>query len=74
MQVAIDGGTETVHGHTRGHACTARLSQRSTRQSFYVDKGDVLTSAGKAAGTDLCLHVVRRDHSAAVANRSPGDW
>lgn len=35
---------------------------------LYVDDGDVLTSAGKAAGMDLCLHVVRRDHGAAVAN------
>lgn len=36
---------------------------------LYVDDGDVLTSAGNAAGIDLLLHVVRRDHGAAVANR-----
>jgi AraC family transcriptional regulator, transcriptional activator FtrA len=35
---------------------------------LYVDDGDVLTSAGSAAGLDLCLHLVRRDHGAAVAN------
>lgn len=35
---------------------------------LYVDEGRVLTSAGKAAGTDLCLYVVRRDHGSAVAN------
>jgi AraC family transcriptional activator FtrA len=35
---------------------------------LYVDAGDVLTSAGSAAGIDLCLHIVRRDHGAAVAN------
>jgi AraC family transcriptional regulator, transcriptional activator FtrA len=35
---------------------------------LYVDDGSVLTSAGKAAGMDLCLHVVRSDHGAAVAN------
>src|SRR6266511_229849 len=34
---------------------------------LYVDDGDVLTSAGVAAGLDLCLHVVRSDHGAAVA-------
>lgn len=28
---------------------------------LYVDEGQVLTSAGVAAGVDLCLHVVRRD-------------
>src|SRR3954452_7828072 len=36
---------------------------------LYVDDGDVLTSAGNAAGIDLLLHVVRRDHGAEVANR-----
>ncbi len=36
---------------------------------LYVDDGDVLTSAGNAAGIDLLLHVVRRDHGTEVANR-----
>jgi transcriptional regulator GlxA family with amidase domain len=36
---------------------------------LYVDDGDVLTSAGVAAGIDLCLHIIRRDHGSAVANR-----
>ena len=36
---------------------------------LYVDDGRVLTSAGKAAGHDLCLHVVRQDFGAGVANR-----
>jgi len=35
---------------------------------LYVDDGTVLTSAGSAAGLDLCLHLVRADHGAAVAN------
>ncbi|MDX6355793.1 MAG: hypothetical protein QOF98_2696 [Streptomyces sp.] len=35
---------------------------------LYVDDGDVLTSAGVAAGIDLCLHIVRRDFGTAVAN------
>ena len=34
---------------------------------LYVDEGQVLTSAGVAAGLDLCLHVIRRDHGAEVA-------
>ncbi|HEY6759784.1 MAG TPA: helix-turn-helix domain-containing protein [Baekduia sp.] len=34
---------------------------------LYVDDGDVLTSAGLAAGMDLCLHVVRGDHGADAA-------
>ncbi len=35
---------------------------------LYVDAGPVLTSAGTAAGIDLCLHVVREAHGARVAN------
>lgn len=34
---------------------------------LYVDNGQLLTSAGAAAGLDLCLHLVRLDHGAAVA-------
>ncbi|MCP2264580.1 GlxA family transcriptional regulator [Promicromonospora thailandica] len=36
-------------------------------ESLYIDNGQVLTSAGAAAGLDLCLHLVRRDHGVAVA-------
>jgi transcriptional regulator GlxA family with amidase domain len=36
---------------------------------LFVDDGDVLTSAGVAAGIDLLLHLVRRDHGTAAANR-----
>ncbi|MFG3552818.1 transcriptional regulator FtrA [Micromonospora sp. NPDC047557] len=35
---------------------------------LYLDDGDLLTSAGSAAGLDLSVHVVRRDHGAAIAN------
>jgi AraC family transcriptional activator FtrA len=35
---------------------------------LYVDEGDVLTSAGSAAGLDLCLHIVRGDFGASAAN------
>ncbi|MEV6299587.1 helix-turn-helix domain-containing protein [Actinoplanes sp. NPDC051861] len=37
---------------------------------LFVDDGDVLTSAGVGAGVDLCLHIVRTDHGADVANRA----
>jgi transcriptional regulator GlxA family with amidase domain len=36
---------------------------------LYTDDGSVLTSAGVAAGVDLCLHMVRLDYGAAVANK-----
>jgi AraC family transcriptional regulator, transcriptional activator FtrA len=35
---------------------------------LYIDDGDILTSGGVAAGIDLCLHVVRKDLGAEVAN------
>lgn len=34
---------------------------------LFIDNGQILTSAGAAAGLDLCLHMVRRDHGSAVA-------
>ncbi|MGI5255734.1 GlxA family transcriptional regulator [Streptomyces angustmyceticus] len=39
------------------------------RDVLYVDEGNVLTSAGVCCGIDLCLHIVRRDLGAMVANR-----
>lgn len=35
---------------------------------LYIQDGPVLTSSGYAAGIDLCLHIIRTDYGAAVAN------
>jgi len=35
---------------------------------LYVDGGSLLTSAGSAAGIDLCLHLIRRDFGTKAAN------
>jgi AraC family transcriptional regulator, transcriptional activator FtrA len=66
----LDGRRATTHWDS-----TERLARRYPRVSvdpsvLYVDGGSVLTSAGVAAGLDLCLHVIRRDHGAAVAAQS----
>ncbi|MFE3109610.1 GlxA family transcriptional regulator [Kitasatospora indigofera] len=37
-------------------------------EALYVDEGDIVTGAGAAAGFDLCLHLLRREFGAAVAN------
>jgi transcriptional regulator GlxA family with amidase domain len=63
----LDGRRATTHW-----AATAELARRHPTVTvdpdvLFVDEGDVLTSAGAAAGLDLCLHLVRRDHGAAVA-------
>jgi transcriptional regulator GlxA family with amidase domain len=65
----LDGRRATTHWR---HA--AELRERFPRvrvepDVLYVDEGDLLTSAGVAAGIDLCLHIVRRDRGAAEANR-----
>lgn len=35
---------------------------------LYIDEGDIITSAGTGSAIDACLHLVRLDHGAAVAN------
>jgi len=35
---------------------------------LYVDEGDIITSAGSSAGIDACLHIVRCDYGAKIAN------
>lgn len=36
---------------------------------LYLDDGDLLTSAGTAAGIDCCLHLLRKEWGAELANR-----
>ena len=65
----LDGRTATTHW--RHAPLLARRYPRVTvtPDVLYVDHGDILTSAGTAAGIDLCLHLVRGDHGAEIANR-----
>lgn len=37
--------------------------------ALYVDCGDLITSAGAAAGIDCCLHLLRKECGSAVANK-----
>jgi transcriptional regulator GlxA family with amidase domain len=64
----LDGLRATTHwAHT--DALAARYPNvRVDPDVLYVDNGRVLTSAGKSAAMDLCLHLVRLDHGPAVAN------
>lgn len=39
------------------------------QNALYIDEGDILTSAGTAAAIDCCLHIVRSDYGAEIANR-----
>lgn len=63
----LDGRRATTHW---AHA--ARFRRRYPQVQLdpdvlFVDDGDLLTSAGVAAGIDLCLHLVRRDHGVDIA-------
>ncbi|WP_229907548.1 helix-turn-helix domain-containing protein [Amycolatopsis oliviviridis] len=64
----LDGRRATTHwAHTDVLAARHPLVEVDP-DVLYVDNGSVLTSAGKAAAMDLCLHLVRSDHGSAVAN------
>ncbi len=65
----LDGRRAATHW-ARAAELAARFPQvRVDPAVLYVDHGDVATSAGSAAGVDLCLHLVRTDHGAAYAMR-----
>jgi transcriptional regulator GlxA family with amidase domain len=63
----LDGRRATTHWMAARRLAEAFPRIAVVPDVLYVDEGDVLTSAGIAAGLDLCLHVVRRDHGAEVA-------
>lgn len=65
----LDGRPATTHWRQAADLAARHPAVRMDSDVLFVDDGDVLTSAGLAAGLDLCLHIVRRDHGAAVANR-----
>ncbi|SEG75622.1 transcriptional regulator, AraC family with amidase-like domain [Thermomonospora echinospora] len=64
----LDGRTATTHWRYAELLQRRYPRVRVDPDVLYVDDGDVLTSAGSAAGLDLCLHLIRRDHGARVAN------
>jgi transcriptional regulator GlxA family with amidase domain len=65
----LDGRQCTAHWHD-----VERLAERFPKAKInpdvlFVDDGDLITSAGTAAGIDACLHLVRRELGSAVATR-----
>ena len=64
----LDGRRATTHWHHARALAARHPSVTVDPDVLYVDEGRVLTSAGVAAGIDLCLHLVRRDHGAQAAN------
>src|SRR5581483_5990281 len=64
----LNGRRATTHWRYAGRLADQFPAVDVDPDVLYVDGGQILTSAGTAAGIDLCLHVVRLDHGADVAN------
>ncbi|MEU4795309.1 helix-turn-helix domain-containing protein [Streptomyces sp. NPDC023327] len=64
----LDGRPATTHWASAAHFQQLFPQVEVDADVLFIDDGDVLTSAGVAAGIDLCVHLVRRDHGTAVAN------
>jgi AraC family transcriptional activator FtrA len=63
----LDGRRATTHWRHSAQLAAQHPLVVVEDDVLFVDHGDVATSAGTAAGLDLCLHLVRSDHGAAVA-------
>jgi transcriptional regulator GlxA family with amidase domain len=64
----LDGRRATTHWMYAGQLSERFPGVEVEPDVLYVVDGNVMTSAGTAAAIDLCLHVVRSDHGADVAN------
>lgn len=64
----LDGRRATTHWRYADLLARRHPAVRVDPDVLYVDHGDVLTGAGSAAGLDLCVHLVRRDHGPTIAN------
>ncbi|MGN9795730.1 GlxA family transcriptional regulator [Streptomyces sp. OZ13] len=65
----LDGRRAATHWARAAELASLFPRVRVDPAVLYVDHGDVATSAGSAAGVDLCLHLVSADHGAAYAMR-----
>jgi transcriptional regulator GlxA family with amidase domain len=63
----LDGKRATTHWLAAPALAAGHPEIEVDPDVLYVDNGQFLTSAGAAAGLDLCLHLIRRDHGSAVA-------
>lgn len=64
----LDGRRATTHWNHAERFRDLYPAVELVPDVLYLDEGEVLTSAGEAAGIDMCLHMIRTDHGVAVAN------
>jgi AraC family transcriptional activator FtrA len=65
----LDGRTVATHWMHADALARAYPRVRVDPGVLYVDDDQVLTAAGSAAAIDMCLHLVRKDHGAVIANQ-----
>ena len=65
----LDGRTVATHWEAAGMLAQRHPKVKVDQHVLYVDEGDILTSAGVAAGLDCCLHLLRRLCGAEIANK-----
>lgn len=63
----LDGRRAAAHWFHASTLASRYPNVRVDPSVLYIDTGDVITSAGTAAGLDACLHVVRRYWGASAA-------
>ncbi|HEX7745747.1 MAG TPA: helix-turn-helix domain-containing protein [Micromonosporaceae bacterium] len=65
----LDGRECAVHWKDADELARRYPLARVRCDSLYMQDGNLLTSAGTAAGIDACLHLVRQEHGSAVATK-----
>lgn len=66
----LDGKRATAHWNSTEILADRFPAVQVEHSMIYVDEGSLITSAGGAAGVDLCLHLIRRDYGIEIANRT----
>lgn len=64
----LDGRRATTHWRFAALLAERHPEIAVEADALYIDEGRIATGAGAAAGFDLCLHLLRREHGAATAN------
>jgi AraC family transcriptional activator FtrA len=64
----LDGLRATTHWRYADKLAERHPAIDVEADALYIDNGQVITSAGSAAGLDMLLHLVRRDYGARVGN------
>ncbi|MBU2665837.1 helix-turn-helix domain-containing protein [Actinoplanes bogorensis] len=64
----LDGRRATTHWLKLAEFAASYPAVEVVEDALFVDEGEIVTSAGSAAGLDACLHLLRRDYGPEVAN------